>query len=49
LTMCNTVGLFADCDAFGAVKHFTSFIWAFNFTFWFFTFYVADSIFWFST
>jgi hypothetical protein len=49
LAMCHAVGLFANSDTFWAVEHFTSFIWAFYFTFWFFTFNIADSILWFST
>ena len=48
LAMCNTMGLFADSDALGAVKHFTSFIGAFNFTFGFFAFDVANCVFGFS-
>jgi hypothetical protein len=40
---------FANSNAFRAIKHFTSFIWAFNFTFRFFTFYIANSVFGFST
>ena len=48
LAMSNAMGLFADSDALGAVKHFTSLIGAFNFTFGFFTFDVANGIFGFS-
>ena len=49
LAMCNAMGLFADSDALGAVEHFTSLIRAFNFTFGFFAFDVANSVFGFST
>jgi len=41
--------LFADSNTFWAIKHFTSFIWAFNFAFWFFAFNIADSVLWFGT
>merc|ERR1712151_1024064 len=49
LAMSNAMGLFANSDALRAVKHFTSFVWAFNFTFGFFAFNVANGIFGFST
>ena len=49
LAVSNAVRLFADGNTFRAVKHFTTFVRAFNFTFGFFTFYVADGIFGFST
>ena len=49
LAMSNAMGLFADSDTFGTVEHFTSFIGAFNFTFGFFAFDVANSVFGFST
>ena len=49
LAVSNTVGLFTNSDAFRAVKHFTSLIWAFYFTFWFFTFHVADCVLWLRT
>ena len=45
LAVSNAMGLFADCNALGAVKHFTSFIGTFNFTFGFFAFDVADCVF----
>ena len=48
LAMSNAMGLFADSDTFRTVKHFTSFIGAFNFAFGFFTFDVANGIFGFS-
>jgi hypothetical protein len=48
LAMSNTMRLFADCYAFGAVEHFATFIRAFNFTVWFFAFNVANSVLWFS-
>jgi len=48
LAVSNAMGLFADSDTFGAVKHFTSFIGAFNFTFGFFAFDVANGVFGFS-
>ena len=40
--------LFADSYTFGTVEHFTSFIRAFNFTFGFFAFNIANSVFGFS-
>ena len=49
LAMSNAMGLFADSNTFWAVKHFTSLIRAFNFTFGFFAFDVANSVFGFST
>ena len=49
LAMCNAMGLFADSNALGAVEHFTSLIRAFNFTFGFFAFDVADCVFGFGT
>ena len=49
LTMGDTMGWFADGNTFRTVEHFTSFIWAFNFTFRFFTFYIANCVFGFST
>ena len=45
LAMSNAMGLFADSNTFRAVKHFTSLIRAFNFTFGFFAFDVADCVF----
>jgi len=45
LAMSNAMGLFANCDTFGAVEHFATFIWAFDFTFGFFAFNVADGVF----
>ena len=48
LAMSNAMGLFADSNALGAVEHFTSLIRAFNFTFGFFAFNVADCVFGFS-
>jgi len=45
LTMSNAMRLFADSDALGTVKHFTSFIGTFNFTFGFFAFDIANSVF----
>ncbi len=49
LAVGDAMRLFADSDTFGAVKHFTSFIGAFNFTGGFFTFYVANCVFRLST
>ena len=48
LAVSNAMGLFAYSNTFGAVKHFTSFIGTFNFTFGFFAFDVADCVFGFS-
>ena len=45
LAVSDTVRLFANSNTFGAVKHFTSFIRAFNFAFWFFAFNIANSVF----
>ena len=45
LAMSNAMGLFADSYAFRAVKHFTTFIRAFNFAFGFFAFDVANGVF----
>jgi hypothetical protein len=49
LAMSNTVGLFANSNAFRTIEHFTAFIWAFNFAFWFFAFYITNGVFRFST
>ncbi len=49
LTVGNTMGLLANSDTLRAVEHFTTFIWTFNFTLGFFTLYVADGVFRFST
>ena len=49
LAVSNAVRLFADSDAFRAVEHFASFIGAFNFTFGFLTFDIADGVLGFST
>ena len=49
LTVGDAMRLFTDSDALRAVEHFTSFIRAFNFTFRFLTFYVADSVLGFGT
>ena len=49
LTVSNAMGLFAYGNALGAVKHFTSLIWAFNFAFGFFAFDVANGVFGFGT
>jgi hypothetical protein len=49
LAMSNAMGLFADCNTFWAVEHFTSLIRAFNFTFGFFAFDVANGVFGFGT
>ena len=45
LAVSNAMGLFADSDTLGAVKHFATFVRALNFTLRFFTFYVANSVF----
>ncbi len=45
LAMGNAMRLFADSYAFWAVKHFTAFIRAFDFTFGFFAFDVANCVF----
>ena len=45
LAMSNAMGLFAYSNTFWAVKHFTSLIRAFNFTFGFFAFDVTDCVF----
>ena len=42
--MSNTVWHFANCNTFRAIFGLTSFIWAFYFTFRFFTFYVTYCI-----
>jgi hypothetical protein len=49
LAMSNAMWLFAYSYAFRTVEHFTSFIRAFNFTFRFFAFDIANSVFGFST
>jgi hypothetical protein len=49
LAVSNAVGLFADSNTFRAVKHFASFIRALDLTFRFFTFYIANCVFRFST
>ena len=49
LTVSNAMGLFADSNTFRAVKHFTSLIRAFNFTFGFFAFDVTNGVFGFGT
>jgi len=48
LTVGDAMGLFADSDTFGAVEHFATFIGAFNFTFGFFAFDIANGVFGFS-
>ena len=48
LAVSNAMGLFADSYALRTVEHFASFIWAFNFTLWFFAFDIANSVFGFS-
>ena len=48
LTVSDTMRLFADCYTFWAVEHLATFIWAFNFAFWFFAFYITDGVSWFS-
>jgi hypothetical protein len=45
LAMSNAMWLFANSYTFWTVKHFTSFIRAFNFTFGFFTFNITDCVF----
>jgi hypothetical protein len=49
LAMGNAVWLFTDGDTFWAIFSFTSLIWAFDFTFWFFTFNITDGVSWFLT
>jgi hypothetical protein len=45
LAMSNAMRLFANSYALRAIKHFASFIRAFDFTFWFFAFDVANCVF----
>jgi hypothetical protein len=45
LAVGNTVRLFADCDALGAVKHFAALVGALDFAFRFFAFDIADCVF----
>ena len=45
LTVSYTVRLLANSHALRAVEHFTTFIWAFNFAFRLFTFYIANRVF----
>ena len=49
LAVSDAMGLFAYSNAFRAVKHFAAFIWAFDFTYWFLTFYIANCVFRFCT
>ena len=49
LTVSDTVGLFTNSNTLGAIKHFATFVRAFNFTLRFFTFYIANCVFRFST
>ena len=49
LAVSHAMRLFADCDALRAVKHFTSFIWAFDLALRFFTFHIANCVFGFGT
>jgi hypothetical protein len=44
LTVSNTMRRLADSDTFRTVEHFTTFVWAFNLTFRFFTFYITNGI-----
>jgi len=45
LAVGDAVRLFANSNALGAVKHFTTFVGAFDFTFRFFAFNIANSVF----
>ena len=47
--MSDTVWHFANSNTFRAIFSFTCFIWAFNFTFRFFTFDITNGISWFLT
>jgi predicted small integral membrane protein len=47
LAVSNAMRSFADSNAFRAIKHLTSLIRALNFTFWLFTFDVANGVLWF--
>lgn len=47
--MCDAMWLFANSNTFWAIFGFTSFVWAFDFTFWFLALYIANRISWFLT
>ena len=46
LTMSDTMWHFANCYTLRTIFSFTSFVWTFNLTFWFFTFNITNSISW---